>query len=99
MLKSLNDITPAELQEINAMGAVFFTPKQIAIAMEFEVDPFVDACLENGSDCYNAFEGGRLKSEFEVRKSVVQLAKSGSSPAQTMALEMIKISIMKMMDK
>ena len=99
MLKSLNDITTAELQEVSAMAAVFFTPKQIAIALEFELDDFVNACLENGSDCYNAFEGGRLKSEYEVRKSVMQLAKAGSSPAQTMALEMIKNSIMKMMDK
>ena len=98
MLKSLVDITDEDLLEIKNMAAVFFTPKQIATALEIDQASFIEECRQEGSNCYLAFEGGRLLSEFELRTSIVKLAKSGSSPAQTMALEMLKTSTMKMME-
>ena len=98
MLKSLDDITEADLLEIRNMAGVFFTPRQIAIAMEIDQESFIYACQDKNHPCFNAFEGGRLLNEYKVRQSVVKLAISGSSPAQTMALDMIKTSTMKMMD-
>jgi len=98
MLKSLDDITEAEIEEIKSMAAVFFTPKEIALVLEVDVKAFAEACNKEGNRFYNAFAGGRLQSEFELRQSIVKLAKSGSSPAQTMSLEMVKNSQMKMMD-
>lgn len=97
MQKSLDDITDADLEEINKMAAVFFTPKEIAMVLEVDLISFVDACNNEENKFYNAFMGGRLKSEYELRLSVVKLAKQGSSPAQTMSLEMLKQSQMKMM--
>ena len=98
MLKSLNDIIETDYEEIKAMASVFFTPKQIAIALEIDIASFIHECNTEGSKCYIAFEGGRLKSEYELRLSIMKLAKSGSSPAQTMALDMLKNSTMKMME-
>lgn len=97
MLKSLSDITDAELQEIQNMAAVFFTPGQIAQVMELDAKVFEEECNTAGNKFYDAFAGARLKSEYELRWSIVKLAKSGSSPAQTMALEMVKNSQLKMM--
>lgn len=97
MLKSLDDITEADIDEIKNMATVFFTPKEIAVVLEVEVNAFTEACSTEGTAIYNAFAGARLKSEYELRLSVVKLAKSGSSPAQTMSLEMVKTSLMKMM--
>lgn len=99
MQKSLDDITEADFEEIKAMAAVFFTPKEIAMVLEVDITAFIDACGLEGTKLYNAFFSGRLHSEYELRKSIVKLAKSGSSPAQTMSLDMLKISIMKMMEK
>ncbi len=98
MQKCLDDITDAEMEEIKTMAAVFFTPKEIALVLEVDVKEFNEACTSEGNKFYNAFAGGRLKSEFELRLSIVKLAKSGSSPAQTMSLDMLKTSQMKMMD-
>ncbi len=97
MPKSLDDITDAEIEEIKTMAAVFFTPKEIALVLEVDANEFIEACTAEGNKFYNAFAGGRLKSEFELRLSIVKLAKSGSSPAQTMSMEMLKNSQMKMM--
>ena len=98
MQRSLNDIKEEELAEIGKLAAVFYTPKQIALILELPVAEFVEACSEEGTVCFNAFFGGRLKSEYEVRAAVVQLAKAGSSPAQTMAMQLLNNSQMKMMD-
>ena len=96
MQKSLDDITDADLEEISKMAVVFFTPKEIAMVLEVDVNAFIEACNTEGDKCYTAFMSGRLKSEYELRLSVVKLAKQGSSPAQTMSLEMLKQSQMKM---
>lgn len=99
MLKSLNDITEQDLQEIRINAELFFTPKEIAIMLEIDTVSFVEAVHEEGTDVYKAFYGGRLQSEVDLRKSIIKLAKSGSSPAQTMALDMFKQSKIKLTDK
>ncbi len=99
MQKSLYDLSDNEYDEIKKMAAVFFTPKQIAIVLELNIDEFVDACNNTESKCFIAFEGSRLKSEFELNSSIVRLAKSGSSPAQTMALEMYRKSQLKLNER
>mgnify|MGYP001582592429 CR=1 FL=1 len=98
MQRSLNDITAEDLAEINKLAAAFYVPKEIAMILELPTGLFMEACTTEGTECFNAFNGGRLKSEYEVRAAVVQLAKAGSSPAQTMAMQMINTSKMKMMD-
>ena len=99
MLKSLNDITPADLDEITKFAAAFFTPKQIAIVLQVDSEKFIDECDKEDCDIYLAFHAGRLKSEFEIKQAIVKLAKSGSSPAQTMSMEMLRQSQQKMMEK
>lgn len=99
MQKSLNDISADELEEIKKWAALFYTPKEIAVIQEIDIDAFTDACQQEGSAIFNAFFGGRLMSESELRTSIIKLAKSGSSPAQTMALDMLNKSKMKMLDR
>lgn len=89
MRKFLDDITEDELSEVRKFAEAFFSPKEIAIVMEYDIADFVEKCNLEGHKIYNAFQGGFLKSDYEVRLSVVKLAKSGSSPAQSMAISMI----------
>lgn len=95
MQKFLDEITADQLEEISEMAGVFFTPKQIAQVMELPVNEFVAECDTEGTPIYNAYQAGFLKNEYEVRLAVVKLAKSGSSPAQTMTLDMINKSRIK----
>lgn len=98
MQKSLVDLPQDIYDEIKSMSAVFLTPKEIAIILEFDVVQFTNACNAEGSMIYQAFQSGRMKSEYELRQSILKLAKSGSSPAQTMALELLNDSKQKMID-
>lgn len=88
-----------QLKEIGELAAVFFTPKEIALILEFPVEEFMLDCLDIKTPPGQAFHAGKLKSEFELRKSVLSLAKSGSSPAQSMALDLVKSANMKMIDR
>ncbi len=99
MQKSLNDITPEDLQQIEALAALFFTPKEIAVMLEIKQKEMAEAIDDEDNDVYRAFQGGRLQSEADLRKSIVKLAKSGSSPAQTMSLDLLTKSKIKMLDR
>jgi hypothetical protein len=91
MQKSLSDITD--------LASLFFTPREIAIMLEMPADEFVAACQDENSEEYKAFQSGRLQSEVDLRKSIIKLAKSGSSPAQTMSMDLLKQSKIKILDR
>lgn len=97
MPKCLNDITADDLAEVKKLAAVFFSPEEIALILEIDAAAFESACKDGSSDVYNAFQGGVLLSEYELRASVLKLAKAGSSPAQSMSLEMVKMLKVKLM--
>lgn len=99
MQKSFPDITESQAQEIRNLAALFFTPKEIARMMEFPAADFVDLCEIEGTAIYNAFHAGRLQSEVDLRTGILKLAKSGSSPAQTMALDLLNKSKLKLFDR
>ena len=99
MPKSLADITSEDIKEIENLAALFFTPKEIATMLEIRPEFMMNEMEYEDSSIYRAFHTGRLQSEMELRKSIVKLAKSGSSPAQTMALELLNKSKVKMLDR
>jgi hypothetical protein len=61
-------------EELEWLGSLFFTRKKIEIIT---------------GDSEDLILKGRLKSEAELRESVMTLAKSGSGPAQAMANQYI----------
>jgi hypothetical protein len=97
MPKSLSEISREDLVEITTLAELFFTPDEIALMLEIDRAVMIDQLENNDSEIYRAFQTGRLQSEMELRKSIVKLAKSGSSPAQTMAMDMLTKSKLKMM--
>lgn len=99
MLKSLTDITKEDIEQVEALAALFFTPREIAVMLEMKVQDMSDEMTDEESAIYRAFHCGRLQSEADLRKSIVKLAKSGSSPAQTMSLDLLNKSKAKMLDR
>lgn len=86
-----------ELLEITRLAGLFFTPAEIALMLELDSTFYIDVTVI-GSNSYKAFNGGRLQGEVDLRTGIMKMAKAGSSPAQTMALEMLKASKIKLMD-
>lgn len=96
-------LTDEQKEEIEALAGLRFAPEIIAVILEVDVATFLaaygykDEDIRKILDRYNAqselfktVEKGRLQSEAELRKSIFDMAKAGSSPAQTMAREIIK---------
>lgn len=86
-----------QLKAITELASLFFTPKEIAVMQEWPVQEFEYDCKEESSPAYNAYYSGRLQTEVDLRKSIIKLAKSGSSPAQTMAMDMLNKSKLKLL--
>lgn len=99
MPKSLNDITEQESAEIVNLSALFFSPREISIMLELDPEQVLEEMDRNKGTFYRSFQKGRLQSEVDLRKAIMQLARAGSSPAQTMAMNLFKESNAKMLDR
>jgi len=73
--------TKEQLKEVEDLAGLFFTEEEIQTIV---IAPGADDSFEK------AVHRGRLKSEATVRKSIFDLARAGSGPAQTEAMKMIK---------
>ena len=67
-----------------------FTKKEIAVFLEMEPDDLKEIIESLDAQARKRFAIGRLKCEAEVRKSIFELAKNGSSPAQAFAFKLIE---------
>lgn len=88
-----------DLQLIEELASYFFTPREVAVMTEINPEEFLNELENEDSRIYQAFQKGRLQSEMELRKSIIKLARAGSSPAQTMALDLFNKSKIKMLDR
>lgn len=74
---------------ITRMAAVAFTPVQIAFALGIDKTIFCAWMQNETHPASVAFYKGFYSSELAVRENVFLLARSGSSPAQTLAVKLI----------
>lgn len=95
MPKFLNEVTEAELAEIRKLAALFFTAGEIAEMIELDVNEFSSLCKVPGNKYYEAFRGGYFEGQIDLRTGIMKMAKAGSTPAQTAALDLLKKSLLK----
>lgn len=82
------NLTKAQLQEITEMAAAFMSPEEVELIMQL---PGLSDLVKNPETAeYRAYMAGYLESKFKVRKNLVEMAKNGSSPAQTACENLIK---------
>lgn len=67
-------------EELERLGGLMFTRQEAELIVDGGDDPYLR---------------GRLKAEAEIRQSVMDLAKAGSSPAQALAMKLIEEARMK----
>ncbi len=76
------EFTEKELKKIKKLASLFFTHKEIAIAMILDVDEFYDYVRDPESNVYKYYQAGKIKTEVKIRKQVIQMAEMGSPVAQ-----------------
>ncbi len=86
-MKTFND---EEIAEIEKMAGLCFTPEQIAIVLQVDSTEFRAAYNNPNDEVYSYYQRGSLMHESEVRNSIFQLAKGGSSTAQQQYLALMK---------
>lgn len=82
--------TEEELAELTNLGAVFFSAEQCAILLEKDAQVLAAELKDPEAPSYKAYQKGFLQSLYAVRKNTIEMAKNGSSPAQTMAEKLVK---------
>ncbi len=77
------------LQQVTRIAAAGYTPKQTAFRMGIDETLFMRCLADDCDPLAAAYYTGLNTSELTVRESVFNLARSGSSPAQTLALKIL----------
>ena len=83
---SRKKLTPKQLEEIRDMARLQFGLEEVALIVNV-----TQAQLETGPGA-RSYMAGRLQAQAEVRKSIVNMAGQGSSPAQTHFMQLAEES-------
>lgn len=78
------------LANITRMAAAAFTPAQIAFSIGVNTNEFKQLIADENSEACAAYFKGFYSNELAIRESTFQLARNGSSPAQTLALKIFE---------
>ncbi|MGI4865438.1 MAG: hypothetical protein ACRYFZ_16060 [Janthinobacterium lividum] len=78
----MQDAIPNHLNEVERLAGLMFNVFEVGLITG--LDPATE-----GDAFERAMLRGRLREEAELRKSVFELAKAGSAPAQTLAKQFI----------
>ena len=89
-----------DIPQITELANLLFAPQDIAVILGIDdIEGFRMACGKIGTTEYQAYNAGRLQQEVILRRSILTLAKQGSSPAQTLAKKMLDESAAKIYDR
>ncbi|WP_075317354.1 hypothetical protein [Bacteroides togonis] len=87
-------LSDEQLQQVEEMAAALLPPSEIAILIRIDADQrdlFCEICKNyTTSDIYTAYHRGRLQTKYELRKTVIKLAKAGSPAAEPLADKYMK---------
>lgn len=88
------NLSNEQLSQIEEMSAALLPPNEIAILLGLDAnqrDLFIDICRNHKNNAiYLAYHQGRLKTKYELRQTVIRLAKAGSPAAEPLADAYIK---------
>jgi len=94
----LMNLTNDQIQQIEEFAAALMTAKEIAMLLGLNPDDrnsFEEICKNHeSSDIFLAFQKGRLQTKFELRKTVIKLAKHGSPAAEPIADKYLREQLM-----
>ncbi len=75
------NLSEEQLSAISDMASLFYTPKEIAINLEVDIDDFDMEIKSEQGPVYKAFMKGWFESDMKLRRSTLQSAINGSTPS------------------
>lgn len=81
--------------EIYNLGKLAYMPEDIGIMMGMTADEVTTAMEDPESEFYRSYHKGYYETDILVRQSIFKLAAAGSSPAQSMAGQILKNNLLK----
>lgn len=92
-------LSDEQLQQVEEMSAALLPPAEIAILVGIDADQrdlFCEICKTHAAtDLYAAYQRGRLTTKYELRRTVIKLAKAGSPAAEPLADKYLTEQIVK----
>ena len=86
----MKEITEELLNEIKEYAGLMFSKREIAAIVELSAEQLEEMLFDKNGIPFRTFQAGRLKQEALIRRSIFDLAKNGSSPAQAFAVRLIE---------
>lgn len=77
------------LQKITEYAALFMSPNEIAILLDYDIKLFIQQIKLNDSDVNRAYNKGKIQTKASVRKRIIDIALKGSASAQEMVRDFI----------
>ena len=74
---------------IENLAKLQLLPREIALIVDLDPTEFEDEMLLQTGEKYRRYMRGKLKAEAEVRQSIYDMARQGSSPAQKQMMDII----------
>lgn len=83
-------LSDEQIQGIHDYASLLFLPREIAWLIGLSTGQqmaFIDYCLTSEHPYAEAYQKGRLQTEAEIRKTIIDNAIAGSKDAQNLALK------------
>ena len=89
-MSQTKEFTKEELNEIESLAYSAMKLSEIAAVVEVDATQFAQMALTEGTPVNVAYSRGKLKAIAAVRKSVIDAAAAGSTPAQNIAFSLFE---------
>lgn len=86
------NLSDAQLEMVEDLAGLFYTPKEIAIILEVDPEAFCTQIAAESGNTFKAYSTGYYRADIELRKSITESALQGSSPAQGLLRDIQKLS-------
>ena len=96
MAMQLNEV---QLQELEEFASLLMSPDDIATILQISAESLRKEIKSKEGPIYTAFVRGKLITEAALRKTTINFAKQGSTPALTAALKLRDEQNIKLLNK
>jgi hypothetical protein len=86
----MRSLTEQEIETLTLAAEGMMTDTEICTMLEISPDEFSLEMEDHSSQIYGVIMKARLTAEARVRKSIIECAAQGSSPAQSLAMKLIE---------
>ena len=82
--------TDEQLREAERLGAALMEKHKVATILQVGHHEFMEEMENTDSTLYQAYHRGLFKAEYELRESIIELAKGGSAAAQAESMKLLE---------